>query len=184
MASPARFSSGRRRSLVTLSCLLCAAAGTLQAAPASIYDLGLSFVDDGGATRALSQWRSRPVVIAMAYGACRSICSGTLRTLEDIQAAADAKGVPLDIVVVGLAPAEDTPKDWADYRRSRHLVRSNWTFLCGSAADTRAVARFLGIRFWSYGEHLMHDFKVVRLDGNGAIAGTIDWDHRELSRVL
>ena len=106
-----------RRSL--LAWPLWAAAGHLLAAPASAYALSLQFVDDSGASRALTEWRGKPIVIAMAYGACRSICSTTLRVLEEVQAAADRRGEALAFIVVGIDPAEDTPQDWARYRQLR-----------------------------------------------------------------
>lgn len=154
------------------------------AAPASVYPLGLEFVDDHGSTRALSEWRGRPVVIAMAYGACRSICSTTLRTLEAAQAQADRQGTAVEFVIVSIDPVEDTPQAWADYRKARHLERTNWTFLSGSKTATRLLARFLGVKFWSYDDHVMHDFKILRLDAQGAIGAALDWNHRQLDSLL
>ena len=46
------------------------------------------------------------------------------------------------------------------------------------------LARFLGVRFWNYDEHVMHDFKVVRLGPEGAIAATLDWNHRGVDTLL
>jgi len=171
-----------RRSL--LAWPLWAAAGHLLAAPASAYALSLQFVDDSGASRALTEWRGKPIVIAMAYGACRSICSTTLRVLEEVQAAADRRGEALAFIVVGIDPAEDTPQDWARYRQLRKLTRGNWSFLSGTPEATRRLAQFLGVRFWRYDEHVMHDFKLLRLDADGAIAATLDWHHREAERLL
>jgi protein SCO1/2 len=87
--------------------------------------MNLEFVDDHGAARALSEWQGQPVIIAMAYGACRSICSTTLRTLEELQARADHDGVRVVFLVVSIDPAEDTPQAWADYRKARRLDRPN-----------------------------------------------------------
>jgi len=179
-----RCSGTRLQRLGAALALALVLAGRAGAAPASVYPLGLEFVDDHGGTRALAEWRGRPVVVAMAYGACRSICSTTLRTLEAAQAQADRKGIALDFVVVSIEPAEDTPQAWSDYRKARHLERANWTFLSGSKAATRTLASFLGIRFWSYDEHVMHDFKILRLDAQGAIEATLDWNHRQLEPLL
>ena len=174
--------SPRRRAFLSLALLPLAAMA--RAEPASVYQLPLGFVDDQGRHRELAEWRGRAVILTMAYGACRSICSTTLRTLEELQAAADAKGVALEFIVVSIDPAEDTPEAWADYRRARRLTRANWTFLSGGAAATRALARFLGIRVWRYDEHVMHDFKVLRLDADGAIGPSLDWHAREVQRLL
>lgn len=32
----------------------------------------------------------------------------------------------------------------------------------------------LGIKYWYYDEHLMHDFRVIRLDSEGRIEKMID----------
>lgn len=149
------------------------------AASPSAYRLELEFVDDHLSKRALAEWQGRPVVIAMAYGACRSICSTTLRTLEAIQARADRINQPIEILVVSIDPHDDTPQAWADYRKAHRLTRSNWTFLSGSVPATRKLGQFLGIRFWSYDEHVMHDFKIVRLGADGGVQAVLDWDHRE-----
>jgi protein SCO1/2 len=167
-----------------LALALVLASSNSLAAPAGVYRLNLEFVDDHGATRALSGWSGHPVIIAMAYGACRSICSTTLRTLEDVQSVADRKGEPIEIVVVSIDPSQDTPQAWADYRKGRRLERTNWAFLSGSQGATQALARFLGIKFWTYDEHVMHDFKIVRLNADGTIAATIDWSHRHPESLL
>jgi len=171
---------GRLGTALILALVLASAA----AAPASAYRMNLEFVDDHGAARALSEWQGRPVIIAMAYGACRSICSTTLRTLEELQARADHDGVRVEFLVVSIDPAEDTPQAWADYRKARRLDRPNWTFLSGTPAATRALARFLGVKFWRYDEHVIHDFKILRLDADGGIGATIDWNHRQLDSLL
>ncbi|MDP9044171.1 MAG: SCO family protein [Pseudomonadota bacterium] len=178
-----------RRSAVPALVLALALAPPLslrpaQAAPASAYRMDLSFVDDHGSRRALSEWRGRPVVIAMAYGACRSVCSTTLRTLEELQALADREGASLDVVVVSIDPAEDTPQAWSDYRAARRLQRTNWTFLSGDKDATRTLARFLGVTFWSYDEHVLHNLRIVRLGPDGEPGAALDWNHRKVESLL
>ena len=172
----------QRRRFVIASAL--AAVGGSAHAAASAYALNLRFTDDHGAARELAEWQGRAVIITMGYGACRSVCSSTLRTLEELQADADRRGVAIDIVVASIDPGEDTPQAWAQYRKARKLTRANWTFLSGSAGDTRRLARFLGLRFWRYDEHLMHDFRIVRLAADGSIAATLDWDQRDSTRLF
>jgi cytochrome oxidase Cu insertion factor (SCO1/SenC/PrrC family) len=103
----------------------------------------------------------------MAYGACRRVCSTSLRMMEQVQALADARHVRLNFVVVGLDPKADTPADWAAYRADRRLTRSNWRFLSGDEASTRLFARRLGVRYWRYGEHTLHDLRIVLLSDTG-----------------
>ena len=172
----------RRRTLLALA--LLPVASPALAEPASLYELPLRFVDDGNRLRELSEWRGRAVVVTMAYGACRSVCSTTLRTLEALQVEADRHGIALDFIVASVDPAEDTPQDWAAWRHARRLERSNWTFLSGTPEATRSLAQWLGIRLWRYDEHVMHDFRIVRLDAEGAARAALDWHRRDLERML
>lgn len=172
----------QRRRFVIASAL--AALGSSARAAASAYALNLHFTDDRGAARALAEWQGRAVILTMGYGACRSVCSSTLRTLEELQADADRRGIAIDIVVASIDPGEDTPQAWAQYRTARKLMRANWSFLSGSAGDTRRLARFVGLRYWRYDEHLMHDFRIVRLAADGSIAATLDWDQRDRNQLF
>jgi cytochrome oxidase Cu insertion factor (SCO1/SenC/PrrC family) len=154
------------------------------AAPASVYALGLEFIDDRARPRRLAEWQGRPVIIALAYGACRKICSTTLRTLEVLHDAAQRKALAMEFVVVSIDPAQDTPQAWADYRKLRGLVDTNWTFLCGSAQATHTLAHARGVRYWSYDDHIVHDYKVVRLAGDGSIAASLKWSDEQVERLL
>jgi cytochrome oxidase Cu insertion factor (SCO1/SenC/PrrC family) len=107
--------------------------------------------------------------MTMAYGACRRVCSTSLRVLQSVQALADERQLSLSFVVVGLDPDQDKPADWAEFRRDRALMRANWRFLSGDEASTRRLAQSLGVRYWRYGEHTMHDFRVVLLSPEGQL---------------
>ncbi|HMC14026.1 MAG TPA: SCO family protein [Albitalea sp.] len=172
----------QRRRLLIASAL--AGLGASVQAATSVYALNLHFTDDHGTPRELAEWQGRAVILTMGYGACRSICSSTLRTLEELQADADRRGVAIDVLVASIDPGEDTPQAWAQYRKARKLARTNWSFLTGSPGDTRRLARFLGLRYWRYDEHLMHDFRIVRLAADGSIAAALDWDQRDSNRLF
>jgi cytochrome oxidase Cu insertion factor (SCO1/SenC/PrrC family) len=126
----------------------------------------------------------RHVVVSMAYGACRRICTTSLRLMEQLQQLADQRGLALDFVVVGLDPAEDRPADWAALQRERGLERRNWHFLSGSVQASRAVAARLGVSIWRIDSHLMHDFKIVLLSPTGAPLRSIDRFDQPLSTLL
>lgn len=179
---PARLCASRRRALALTAGLVLSRC--LAAAPACLYGRGLQFVDDVGRRRSLDEWRGRSVIITMAYGACRRVCSTSLRTLERLAASARAAAVPLQFVVVGLDPANDTPRDWAQYRRDHGLNGTEWTFLCGSAGATRALADFLGVRYWSMDDHILHDFKIVRLTPDGQLGASASWADDAIDRLL
>jgi len=143
--------------------------GTANCAPFSFHTLPYPFTDDQGKTLHLSDWRSRPLILTMEYSECRFMCSVTFTQLKDIQAAADEKKIAIDFVVISLDPKNDTPAAWREYRVRRGVERDNWHLLTGSEAAMAEVAARLGIRYWYMGEHLLHDFKVVRLNAAGEI---------------
>jgi cytochrome oxidase Cu insertion factor (SCO1/SenC/PrrC family) len=128
-----------------------------------IYRPAGQWRDDKGRPFKLETLYGTPTVITMAYGACRRVCSTSLRMMEEVQGLADARGIRLNFVVVGLDPEADKPEDWAAYRADRHLTRPNWQFLSGDEVSTRQLARRLGVRYWRYGEHTLHDLRVVLL---------------------
>ena len=157
---------------LSLACLAATASGV------SVFDSSSVWTSDRGETLRLAQWRGHTVVITMAYSSCGKVCVATMHKLEELQAAADRQGRSVEFVVVGYNPLLDTPSAWAAYRRSRRLERANWHFLTGTDEDTHDLARVLGIDYWLYDDHVMHDFKIVLLDDNGRPLRALAWDER------
>jgi cytochrome oxidase Cu insertion factor (SCO1/SenC/PrrC family) len=166
-----------------LALLVLAAAGR-DAAAQDLLRLSARWRDDRAQPFELESLRGRWTVLTMAYGACRRICSTSLRLMERAQDLADARHLDLNFVVVGLDPSQDTPADWADFRALRKLGRPNWRFLSGDESATRLMARNLGVNYWRYGEHTMHDFKIVLLTPQGELARSIASFDEPPSRLL
>jgi len=115
------------------------------------------------------------VVMTMAYTACRRICSTTALVLSDLQRQLDAMGQPAEFIVVSYDPSNDSPADWQDYRARRGLTRSTWHFLTGDVGATHLLARYLDLDFWSYHDHVVHDFRIVLFDAQWRVVGEVDW---------
>lgn len=141
---------------------------------ASLYDSTAPLVDDRGWRTTLGAWRGKPAIVSMEYANCRFICSQTLQRLKDIQAAADAAGRRFEFVVISLDPKNDTPEAWRRYRKARGVERGNWTFVTATADDTPALARLLGVKYWLFDGHIMHDFRVLRLDADGRVVDVME----------
>ncbi len=139
-----------------------------------LWQLPGEFVDENGQKLRLQQLAGAHTIVAMEYTACRFVCTINWRKLVEIQAEADKRKLPLKFVVISIDPANDTPELWREYRRARGLLRSNWTFVTGNRAATDAVAAHLGVRWWLYNENIMHDFRIVRLNEQGARVRTMD----------
>jgi len=143
--------------------------GPAWSAPTSFYELPNTFTNDQGRVLHLSEWRGKPLILTMEYSGCRFMCSTTFSQMKELQTAADKKRIPIDFVIISLDPDHDTPESWRQYRKTKEIERSNWHLLTGSGATTKEIAALLGIKYWSMGEDILHDFKVVRLNAKGEI---------------
>jgi protein SCO1 len=176
----------RLPSLLCLLILGVAHAGSLAqgAFNASVFNASGPWLDDRNQPFRADTLHGTPAVVSMAYGACRRVCSTSLRMLEQLQGLADARGVALNFVVIGLDPAQDRPADWAAYRAERKLHRANWKFLSGDSASTARIAQRLGVRYWRYGEHTMHDFRIVLVSGQGRVVTSLTTPDQGLATLL
>ena len=157
---------------------------TASVAAGMLYSTPYAWASDRGGVVPLSSFAGRPTVITMAYGACRKVCSTTLRRMEELQQQADRDGVEVNFVVVSLDPKTDTPEAWREYRKWRGLGRANWNFLTGDAAQTRNLAAHLGIGFWRYDDHVLHDFGISLLDREGNLVQRLKWADSKLDGFM
>lgn len=164
-------------------CVLVASGWAGDAAARDLYNES-RWVDDQGRPYDARALHGRYAVATLAYGACRRVCSASLLLMQRLQAMADEKHVALTFLVFGIDPEQDKPADWAQLRHDRQLERDNWVFLSGDAASVDRVARSLGVRYWRYGEHTMHDFRIVLLSPSGEVVRGIDSFEEELAVLL
>lgn len=164
-------------------CVLVAGGWAGQAVARDIYSQS-RWLDDQGQPYDVGALHGRYSVATLAYGACRRVCSTSLQLMQRLQTMADAKHVALTFLVFGIDPEQDKPADWAQLRRDRHLQRANWAFLSGDARAVDRVAHDLGVHYWRYGEHTLHDFKIVLLAPSGEIVRSIESFDQDLSVLL
>jgi protein SCO1/2 len=149
-----------------------------------LYGLPGTWRDDRGVPFRWEALKGSHSVVNMAYGACRRICSTSLRLMEQLQGLADARQVNLNFIVVGIDPESDQPADWAAYRADHRLTRKNWQFLTGDRASTERLAARLGVRYWHYGDHVMHDFRIVLLAPDGRLVAALRAPDEDLATFL
>jgi cytochrome oxidase Cu insertion factor (SCO1/SenC/PrrC family) len=173
-----------RRLWLALAGGCCLKPATARADGADLYRNASPWLDDQARPWRMEALRGRYTVLTLAYGACRRICSTSLRVMENLQTLADARHQPLDFLVIGLDPVEDKPADWAAWRQDRHLTRANWHFLWGDEGATRAMAQQLGVKVWRADQHLMHDYKIVLLTPQGQLLHSVDRFDQPLEDLL
>jgi protein SCO1 len=168
--------SRRRRSLMLMCCMLGLSTQAAEFAPDSLYSVPMRWIEDSGRAVSLADWQGNTVLITMAYSTCRKTCSVTLRKLEELQAVLDRKNQRAEFIIVSYDPKNDTPQTWAAYRKQHGLARANWHFLTGNQENTKKLASMLGLgSYWSYEEHILHDFGISILNGAGGITKQIGW---------
>jgi len=170
--------------LARLAAAALVVAAATSACAQDLYRDNAVWLDDASQPVRLESLRGHYSVLTLAYGACRRICSTSLRILEAVQSLADRDGVALDFVVVGLDPAADRPADWAAFRQQQGLQRPNWHFLTGDAASTQGMLQRLGVRAWRVDAHLLHDFKIVLLSPQGQVMQSMEYFDQPASLLL
>ncbi|HYL71937.1 MAG TPA: SCO family protein [Candidatus Dormibacteraeota bacterium] len=161
------------RAIVALLSVVAALTGAwstpLRAAAARLSELPAAWRDERGQAFDLSLLQGRSVVLTMAYATCHRVCPTTMQRLQQLQQDYDRRGVSAEFLVVGYDPDNDDSAAWRQYRRSRHLTRSNWHFLVGTRAEVEQLARQLGFGFWKYDQHVMHGSRIVHFDEHGVL---------------
>ena len=120
----------------------------------------------------------------MEYSNCKFVCSTTLRVLRNIRQAADRQKKNIDILVVSLDPKNDTPESWKHYRTSRKLENDRWHFFTSSNGDMPKIAAALGVKYWYYHEHIVHDLLVLHVNANGDVVSVVTTFDADLDAFL
>jgi len=97
------------------------------------------------------------------------MCTTTFSKLKAIQTTADQQNIKIDFMIVSLDPKNDTPEAWLQYKVTRDADRDNWHMLTGTEITTQKFASLVEIEYWTMDEHILHDFKIVRLNEQGEI---------------
>jgi cytochrome oxidase Cu insertion factor (SCO1/SenC/PrrC family) len=163
-----------------LVALLLAAAPGARAAATTPYAIGDRVAASGLVTQDAAPFRfddgtGRVVALSFVYTNCRDAegCPAVSARFAKLQREIDPRRVRL--VLVTIAPHEDTPAVLRRYAAAYHADRSRWTFVTGDARQIAALAA----RFAIAGSErdpdgaLDHAERLVVLDGGARIAETI-----------
>ncbi len=142
----------------------------------SIYPLGSQLVNQRGEHIGLDVDRGHPVIIAMFYGSCPSVCPLIIADVKRIDAA-----LPPDVrkqtrvLLVSFDGAHDTSAELARIAETRGLDGSRWTLAAGSDDEVRPIAAALGVTYRPLPEGgFWHDSVITTLDGEGRITARVD----------
>ena len=143
----------------------------------SAVPLDLTFRDERGTALQLgSLIRDRPVILALAYYDCPSLCTvvlnGLLATARELRLDV---GRDFDIVVVSIQPGETTALAEAKHHAYTHRygrpgTAGGWHFLTGDAASIGALAAAVGFHFLANGKDFAHPSGIVVLTPQGLVS--------------
>ena len=178
---------------LTLAPLMLAAvtavtALTAQAAPTplprdSVYQLEAPLTDQSGRRLMLAAKRGSPQLVVMFYASCKFICPTIIDTVLDL----DRKLTPAErqrfgVLLISLDAQRDDPGALKALADQRGLDLARWTLAQPQAADVRAIAGVLGVRYRVLADgEFNHTGVLVLLDADGRIvarssqtSGTVD----------
>ncbi len=115
--------------------------------------LDLQFNDESGQLVTLRQYFGKPVILALVYYQCPSLCNmvlnGLVRSVKDLSLTA---GEDYDVVAVSFDPRETS--EMARAKKLTYMKEYNrpgaekgWHFLTGDEAASKALADSVGFRF-------------------------------------
>ena len=130
-----------------------------------------SFVDSGGESRALSDFRGKPLVVNLVFTACVESCPIVVQTLQRaVEVAREALGEDsFSVVTIGFETATDTPERMHDYARGQGISDDNWHFLSGKEADIEPLLEELGFLYFPSPRGFDHLAQTSVLDSLGRV---------------
>ena len=137
----------------------------------SVYQLPLVLTDQSGHAGNWAARRGRTQLVSMFYTSCRYTCPLIVDSGLAIQRGlAPAQRDRLDVLLVSMDPANDTPKALMSVVTSRHLDTRRWTLASPPAASVRAAAGVLGIHYRQLADgDFNHTSALILLDPDGRI---------------
>jgi protein SCO1/2 len=137
----------------------------------SVYQLPAPMTDQAGRAFDWRARRGRPQVVAMFYTSCRFICPLIVDSGKAVESAlAPAERARIDLLLVSIDPARDTPEALMQVATKRGLESPRWTLARPRPQDVRPIAGVLGTRYRELADgEFNHTSALVLLDAEGRI---------------
>jgi protein SCO1 len=140
--------------------------------------LDIPFADESGKSVTLRNYARRPIILALVYYECPSLCNmvlnGVLRSTRNLALSA---GEDFDVVAVSFDPRETSEmaaSKKASYMKGydRSGADRGWHFLTGPAASVKLLADAIGFHFAydALTNQFAHGSAIVVLTSGGRVA--------------
>jgi protein SCO1/2 len=138
---------------------------------ASIFALDLTFTDQDGRHLSLKELGGHPMVAAMVYTSCTSVCPRVTDDMKAIeQRLSEADRARVRFVLFSLDPAHDTPAAWQKFAHDHRLDPARWRLLTAADGGERDLAAVLGLKYQALDNgDIAHSAMIVVLDPAGVV---------------
>jgi protein SCO1/2 len=152
----------------------------------SLYPITASLVNQRGEHVGLDVDRGHPVIIAMFYGSCPSVCPLILSDVKRIDAELSPRAREnVRVLLVSFDGSHDTPAELARIARERGLDGARFTLASGSDDDVRTIAAALGVTYRAMPEGgFSHDSVITTLDREGRPTARVDHFGADLAPLV
>ena len=137
----------------------------------SVYQLDAALTDQAGRRLTLASKRGTAQVVVMFYTSCSYICPTIIDTVLDLdRKLTPAERAHLGVLLISLDPQRDDPAALKATADKRGLDPKRWTLAQPQAADVRAIAGVLGVRYRVLADgEFNHTGALVLLDADGRV---------------
>ena len=137
----------------------------------SVYQLDAPLTDQAGRRLTLASKRGTAQVVVMFYTSCSYICPTIIDTVLDLdRKLTPAERAHLGVLLISLDPQRDDPAALKATADKRGLDPKRWTLAQPQAADVRAIAGVLGVRYRVLADgEFNHTGALVLLDADGRV---------------
>ena len=170
--------------LLLVAPVLCARAADFEPERGRTVPL-ISWIDDTGRTRVLSEFEGFTVVLLPVYTRCKTACIANADQLKKVIAESALDPTQVRVLLFSF-DASDTPAVLAAYRR-RESIPLSWYVGTASQPDIDRLLESIGFQAAKAGTEFMHTNLVVFLDPKLRIAKWIygtDYTARDLDSGL
>jgi protein SCO1/2 len=145
----------------------------------------ITWTDDAGHVRRLSEFAGFPVILLPIYTRCRTACIANVDQLKNALADSSADPRQFRVLLFSFDSAE-TPSTLATYR-NRENIPLAWSVATASQSDIDALLESIGFQYGKAGKEFSHPNLVIFLDSNLRIAKWIygtDYSGRDVDLAL
>ena len=161
-----------KRRAFTLAALSCATPSLWAIQSNSVYQLKAQLTDQSGLMHDLDFLRGQPVLVAMFYTNCQTMCPMIIDAIRANEAAlSSAEQARMRVLMISFDDQRDTVAALKATATERNLTSPHWTLARSDPKTVRRIAAALGVQYRRTDDgDYNHSSIISLLDPEGRIA--------------